>query len=1012
MTNETWRADERYELTDDDGNTTVYEFMLSDRGAMGGNSISPFPPKTVVGERSLSDYDTESAIALSDLSGGIGQERLIDPKMYRVGQDIDTRGGKVIIGPKVHSTALAQLNADWTGALTGSADTIWGSDGLWVDIDASVTGYQNYAAAISVTPGATGGTSPLDRIWLPLAISGEAEDVVVTLRDTSPTGTLVDTLTYVRSDARPDGTWMEFKTTKTVTSADYVVVQHRGLAADSVRWLAINTIGTSGGSTTNAMRSVSSWHYSAEGYWTNNPLFSFLNYQMMVADFDSQYATIYINPHYIAPGFNSGIVMCMDRPLTPQDGLRVYYDGVTITTEKLVSGTWTTLNATSAAYVEGAELRVTTRKHPSTGAFIFTVVYNNVIICSKTISETAITANTFHGIYSNHIDNQIIIDYMDKRLPHETLTWELVEVTDPIWLDNCWENEEAGIKLIYMASNSRVAPDGPLHLIPGVGADDIPRMWGYSGHYLYYIDNTGTPVAARDSSGVKRLDGEILDAVWFRPAGESNSWLYLALGETHGMVRFNGNVGAEDWDDPLMIVVDDVETVDEVCASRLCVHDPMLWRIDNRNEISGSIDGTTWGTATSVGDATYEVERLLSWNNAVWAGKADGVYKITYADIYPGSIDEPWAVLGLDLRPIANGNNCRMMTVHQGDLYFSLIDGVGKWTASGVFLPQAPDIGVENILSVRGRYESAGTSVTSLWVGKSGDINEPSSLMAYYDGAWTNIASTTYFGERIMSVAVDPGWYGTLPRIWFSTPHYLYYVNMPLTTLKRWLWDNADYASSGFFETSWIDGNLITVDKHWSYIEVMTEGSDADAATQGSFDFYYRTTPDGTWYNFQTLYAGEDGTTILRFLPEFVHAERIQIKVKINAHLDADGATIGSPRLTALILRYVERPDDARGFTTTYVFSSRGVWRTGAPVNLSVKEQLDQLQTLRSARVPIKWYPAWAAGASYNCYIVGYDGTFVINDSNDALDRYEMHVAVKLQLAYNKQRQNSTIIAV
>lgn len=1003
MTNETWRADERYELTDDDGNTTVYEFMLSDRGAMGGNSISPFPPKTVVGERSLSDYDTESAIALSDLSGGIGQERLVDPKMYRVGQDIDTRGGKVIIGPKVHSTALAPLNSNWTGALTGSADTVWGSDGLWVDIDASVTGYQNYAAAITSSE-----SGYIDRVWLPLAITGEAEDIVVTIRTDAPDGAIADTLLWDRTDARPDGTWMEFKTSTAiaVADADYVVVQHRGTAADSVRWLAINNSGSS----SNAMRTTTSWNYMVEGYWTNNPVLSTLAQQMQVTDLGTQYTRIYLDPQYIAPAHQVGIVACMDRPLTPQDGIRVTLDNGWMELEKLVAGTWSIISATTITYVDGAALYLQT--YPYDDKFYVSVVYGNIQLYNDWIDDASIISNTFHGIYSDYIDNRIASLNMYKRVTSEIDSYAWTKVTDPLWLDNVWENEEAGINLIYSANPGRITPDGPLHLIPGVGADDIPRMWGYSGNYLFYIDNTGTPVAARDASGVKRLDGEILDAVWFRPAGESNSWLYLALGETHGMVRFNGNVGAEDWDDPLMIVVDDVETVDEVCASRLCVHDPMLWRIDNRNEISGSIDGTTWGTATSVGDATYEVERLLSWNNAVWAGKADGVYKITYADIYPGSIDEPWAVLGLDLRPIANGNNCRMMTVHQGDLYFSLIDGVGKWTASGVFLPQAPDIGVENVLSVRGRYESAGTSVTSLWVGKSGDINEPSSLMAYYDGAWTNIASTTYFGERIMSVAVDPGWYGTLPRIWFSTPHYLYYVNMPLTTLKRWLWDNADYASSGFFETSWIDGNLITVDKHWSYIEVMTEGSDADAATQGSFDFYYRTTPDGTWYNFQTLYAGEDGTTILRFLPEFVHAERIQIKVKINAHLDADGITIGSPRLTALILRYVERPDDARGFTTTYVFSSRGVWRTGAPVNLSVKEQLDQLQTLRSARVPIKWYPAWAAGASYNCYIVGYDGTFVINDSNDALDRYEMHVAVKLQLAYNKQRQNSTIIAV
>ena len=84
-----------------------YHFRFPERGgALGLGSSSPFAPKSTSGERSYQDYDPFSAVAMADLSGGMGQERLTDVTRYLTAVDADVRSGRIILGPAQFPTAF------------------------------------------------------------------------------------------------------------------------------------------------------------------------------------------------------------------------------------------------------------------------------------------------------------------------------------------------------------------------------------------------------------------------------------------------------------------------------------------------------------------------------------------------------------------------------------------------------------------------------------------------------------------------------------------------------------------------------------------------------------------------------------------------------------------------------------------------------------------------------------------------------------------------------------------
>jgi len=522
----------------------------------------------------------------------------------------------------------------------------------------------------------------------------------------------------------------------------------------------------------------------------------------------------------------------------------------------------------------------------------------------------------------------------------------------------------------------------------GYGEDSVERMWACAGHNLYYIDKDSTPQVVLAPTTVKQLTNYIADAVWWRGSGDSHPYLYVALWDSDEMVKFDGNIGTEEWAD----------IPGSLQARKLCVHDSMLWRCDDRYQVSGSLDGTTYGTAVNVGGNTRPVRGMVSWDGYLWVGKEDGLYRVEYPVGYP-TTGTPTATLVVDLSAMSFGPNLSCMVVHQSDLYFNVLNGFLKYTANGVLTSVTPESGPDMPVSDRTVFRAAASTVNALYVCAEGVAGAPSSLLVYQDGAWHPIVTSPRLGDLMRSVAIDPGSYGSFPRVWFDMGLAGAYVQMPLTTQRRWTWDaddeaRMDYAAEGWLELSRMDGNLITVNKHWQSITLDVRGLyDTDPAP---VRVYYRTEEGGGWTEL-VVDTGLMMDGLNTYTMTGVANEWIEFRLELERTLWPDPTGYEkSPRIRALVVKYMERPQDLKAFTRTYMWGSDQAWRTGAAVDLSLAEWYAQLETLRESALPLTF--EHVCGASYTAHIVDYNATELFERRHDGKDYLSVLCTVRLQV--------------
>ena len=211
----------------------VYPFLFPELGGvLGCRSGSPFAPKTATGDRSYQDYEWLSVTALADLSGGMGQERLIDATQYYASHNVDARGGRIVLGP------LLTTGSTCAGLDSHSDDLL---DGTYT---AATLGY--YSVDSTTPKLACKVTLPADltylrRVWLPLTATVEAGTVTVGIYADSAgsPGTLIDSTTISRDEFKTWGGWCQavFTSEVSVVGGDvyWVTVEHSG-TADSVAW--------------------------------------------------------------------------------------------------------------------------------------------------------------------------------------------------------------------------------------------------------------------------------------------------------------------------------------------------------------------------------------------------------------------------------------------------------------------------------------------------------------------------------------------------------------------------------------------------------------------------------------------------------------------------------------------------------------------------------------------------------------------------------------------------------
>ncbi len=524
------------------------------------------------------------------------------------------------------------------------------------------------------------------------------------------------------------------------------------------------------------------------------------------------------------------------------------------------------------------------------------------------------------------------------------------------WNGSGWVGTEDYWHLIFQYDDPNTRPDSSLRYVLGAGEDGITRLWGYSGRRLYYIGSDSLPVAVQDGAGnVYQAAAEVVDACWYRAAGDGHPYLYLALGDGTDMVKFDGNIGAEQW-----------TTVSGHQARRLAVHDAFLWYADERNMVAAT-DGTTWGNAVACGDKTYPIRNMVSWAGYLYVGKDDGLYRITYPAGYPTS-GIPTATKVLDFSPMANAVNFAAMCEHQGDLIFSLEHGLIRYTSGGVVTPISPDTGLNLAADERAIYRAARSAMNVLWVAAEGHLGGGSSLLALVDWHWHPVVTVPRAGDMMRSVAVEPGLYGPEPRVWFKAGLQVAYVLMPATTQRRWLWSNMDYAESGHLDLSWVDGNIRTINKDWLAVEV-----DALDVGAGAGEPYvvvsWRPDENAEWTEIGVV--NSTGITSLAF-PAGTYGAKAQLRIAL--HRGTLDSVVKTPQVQAVVLKYMERPEDSVAFTRTYLLGERGYNRAGASGRRTLAEWVSVLRTLRESAEPLTYWPVWglASDTSYQVHWVNY----------------------------------------
>jgi hypothetical protein len=866
-----WQSDEQYALLREDGGTTYYYFSFPESGgAQGGGSVSPFAPKSTTGARGYQDYDVFSAIALSDLTSGMGQEILTDATAYYTAVNVDARGGKLVLGPLTHGST-------GTGELSDPAMLQW--------------------------------ETPTDATF-----AGEHDAITQDFPDSDNWGT---------TEVAPD---------------------------------------------------------FGERHW----------------------ATFGLNRNRIAVRFNTATdQIALDRVWLYLKGPAVAADTLTVAlylADPLSSypvpttGHTTTLSAKNltptGGWVEAVFTGETSLAAANTYWLIVTV-------------ESANALDDYGWYGSTHLGT-------DARVLHSSTavgTWEWWPLPADVADDYTpLENSDSVAyfaNMLFWYAQPFVQPSAPPRFVPGAGEDGVRRIWLYAGKYLYYIGANSTPtiVSIVPPESVETqpwYQGEITTGAWFKGSGDSFPYLYLALKTTLTLpayiYRCDGDVLGGVTFTPLGAAIQ---------AQCFAVQDNMLWRAYSTNQVDGTLDGL-WTDATgsvpghtvSVGDKSYPVRNMLGWAGALYVGKDDGLYKVSYPIGYPLGDMTPTCVKVLDFSAQIAANNFELMCEHQGDLYFSLGLGLLRLTGSGVLTVVTPELGLELEAGSRGLYRAAASSLNVLWVlvEGQGGADSLSYLLACVDGNWHPIHTAPRSADMFRSLTIDGGLYGTLPRIWFGSGLQVVYLNMPTQSQKRWLYINgeigADFWYSGYLLTSWIDGNIRTIEKDWCSVEVVCREvglTNAAIVDPGQVTIYWRPDVDTAWSEVGTTTT--EGTTTLTF-PPLSHSGKCQLKIELTRSF----FPYTTPIVEAVILKYLERPVDSKRFTRTYDLHHDR--RNGAHSVLSIQEKLQSISDLRNSPEPIEFYAWW--GSHYRVHILDFSFSDQRERMNDLQDSGSIIVTVNL----------------
>ena len=196
------------------------------------------------------------------------------------------------------------------------------------------------------------------------------------------------------------------------------------------------------------------------------------------------------------------------------------------------------------------------------------------------------------------------------------------------------------------------------------------------------------------------------------------------------------------------------------------------------------------------------------------------------------------------------------------------------------------------------------------------------------------------------------------------------------------------WAASGYLDTSWLDGGIRSINKDWYQVTVHVR----DVAVGGPYvQVWWRPDENTAWVQVGANITTE-GIVNLAF-PTASYGPKAQLRIYLyRGTLDG---SLTTPQVEAVVLKYIERPEEYRTFTRTYEFGSGQVWRNGLPTRKTLRAWLADLATLRTSAEPLTlttWY-----GVVYTGHIIDYDVKEIREQKADLQDAGSLLAVLRFQ---------------
>ena len=351
-------------------------------------------------------------------------------------------------------------------------------------------------------------------------------------------------------------------------------------------------------------------------------------------------------------------------------------------------------------------------------------------------------------------------------------------------------------------------------------------------------------------------------------------------------------------------------------------------------------NGTADANAVTVGPGGLEIKNMLSFANALYVARADGLWVVNQDDEFK-------ARQVLNVSAETHADNFRSMVVFQGALYFPIRHRIYRWTGSTIVdvTPQRLDdtfpfnqfAEYDNFIS-RGNYLYC--------TAKTDETSYTQSILAYDGVGWHRlmdpIAGST--SDEISMMALDPA----NDYIWFhlnkSTDETHYIQLRPKSNFPK---ESISTSGNHYWYSSIHDMGFRKVTKSLRSIEFETDNCDANNTISVAYSI-----DDGSFITTGLSNPGA-GVGVVATSPTvtLTFDDTIEFK-KIQFRLAFTAQAAQSPVLKALSMKYMMRPDTSSGYVFDVIAAS-GLEYGGVVDSRTAAEIIADLLTVRASTSPV-----------------------------------------------------------